>query len=145
LDALKSISPIDLRYTPIEYGEHEGEQRGEHVTSQKRSEKRDRRVKQEAPTAPLTFKESPLWDLIGVRRKSVPPEFADLCERMFANKNGESIFEFMGLCLDGWKALGNHKYPQAFCTAKAKFKNQAKPDARSSPALEELEALPWKK
>lgn len=145
LDAINSISPTDLRYVPIEHGEQQGEQRGEDVTSQKRIEKRNRRVKQEARAASLTFKESPFWDLISVRRKSMPPEFAELCERMYANKNGESIFEFMGLCLDGWKALGNHKYPPAFCTAKAKFKNQAKPNAPNSSALEELEALPWKK
>jgi hypothetical protein len=134
---------MGLRYVRVETGEHEGEQRGEHVTSQKRIEKRDRRVKQEAPLAPLALKESPLWDLISVRRKSMPPEFAELCERMFVSRNEESTFDFMGLCLDGWKALGNHKYPPAFCTAKAKFRNQARPNAPSSPELQELEALPW--
>ena len=62
LDAINSISPIELRYVPIEDGEHrgaqEGEHRGEHVSSQKRSENRDRRQekKKEAPAAPsLSF------------------------------------------------------------------------------------------
>jgi|SRR5579872_252652 len=52
LDAINSISPIDLRYVPIENGEQEGEQRGEHVSSQKRSKNREERKKQTPAAKP---------------------------------------------------------------------------------------------
>jgi len=86
-----------------------------------------------------------IWEAIGIEPMSVPAEFRELCEGFWSRRNGTPLFELMGLCLDGWKALGNHKYPPSFCTAKAKFKNQAKQNAPNSPALEELEALPWKR
>jgi hypothetical protein len=41
LDAISSLSPMDLRYQPIENGELEGEQKGEHVSSQKILETRE--------------------------------------------------------------------------------------------------------
>jgi hypothetical protein len=62
LDAINSISPIDLRYVPVEIGELEGEQRGEHkgehLSPQKRIKNREgRREKKEgAPASPsLSF------------------------------------------------------------------------------------------
>jgi hypothetical protein len=86
-----------------------------------------------------------IWETAEIAPSSVPAEFRELCEGFWAKRNGTPIFELMGLCLDGWKALGNDKYPRAFSAAKAKFKNQASPNTTNSPQLEELEALPWKK
>lgn len=57
LNAIASISPVDLRYFP---GEHMSEQRGEHVSSQKILETRDKRKSQNPaaknpPPADLRF------------------------------------------------------------------------------------------
>lgn len=78
LNALASMSPVDLRYFS---GEHKGEQEAEHASPQKRIENRDRRTKPAAkpPTDPrygpfLEFakaafethhKRPPTWDCFG--------------------------------------------------------------------------------
>jgi hypothetical protein len=53
LDAINSINPMELRYVPIKNGEHGGEQEGEHLSSQMRMEKREKR-KEKNPAAKTT-------------------------------------------------------------------------------------------
>jgi hypothetical protein len=60
LNALSSLSPVDLQYFP---GEQIGEQMGEHVSSQKRSEKR------EEIKPPQTASANPLADTLEVETK----------------------------------------------------------------------------
>lgn len=56
LDAVTSLSPMDLRYVPIENGEHRGEQGGEHLSPQKRSDTGKGKRKESAQAAPsLSF------------------------------------------------------------------------------------------
>jgi hypothetical protein len=84
----------------------------------------------------------PVWKETGVAHNSVPGPFRDVAERMWPTRNGESLFDFMGLVLDTWQALGSKRYPPAWVKRKAELAHQpAKPEAR----LPELEDLPWKK
>jgi hypothetical protein len=83
----------------------------------------------------------PVWQETGVDAMSVSGPFRDVAERMWPTRNGSSLYEFMGVVLDAWQALGGNRYPPAWAKRKAEL---AHSPAKSEP-LPELEDLPWKK
>jgi hypothetical protein len=85
---------------------------------------------------------SELWNQVGVNPEALPKPFRKLCERLFPAKEGQSLGEFMGECMDAWEALGNKTHPRAFAKAKAEIVAKEKEQAVHLP---ELEALPWAK
>jgi hypothetical protein len=64
---------------------------------------------------------SPLWSLIGVNSEELPKPFVELCEGLYLTKNGQPLGQFMGVCMDGWSAMGGRGYPRAFAKAKAEI------------------------
>jgi hypothetical protein len=107
--------------------------------------KEDSAVTQHKDAAVRPLPACDLWNLIGVRREKMPPAFAELSEGLFANKNGQSLSEFMGVCMDGWSAMGKKRYPPEFARAKAKIKaceREKTPLARGLPYLEPMPPLP---
>jgi hypothetical protein len=83
----------------------------------------------------------PVWKETGVDPRRLPGPFRKLCEDLWPTRN-ETIFDFMGLCLDAWNALGNTRYPPAWVRSKAEL---ACSSAKHDPERPELEAIPWKK
>jgi hypothetical protein len=84
----------------------------------------------------------PVWRETGVAAASVPGPFRKLAEDLWPTRNGSSLFEFMGLVLDAWQALGSKHYPQAWVKRKADLPHSS---AKQEPERQELEAIPWQK
>lgn len=84
-----------------------------------------------------------IWKETGVNPLSLPGPFRKLCEDLWLTRNGQTIFEFMGIVLDAWQALGEKGYPPAWVKRKSEIGRAAK--ANQAPGLPELEAIPWKK
>jgi biotin operon repressor len=80
---------------------------------------------------------SELWNLIGVSPEKMPGEFRELCEHLFASKNGQPLAEFVGVCMDGWQALGGKKQPREFVQAANRIREEAK-----NPAPAPIKFLP---
>jgi hypothetical protein len=59
-----------------------------------------------------------LWNLTGVspRHRKIPPPFRELCEALYVTRNGQSMGEFVGVCMDVWESQGN-KIPAPFARA----------------------------
>jgi hypothetical protein len=69
---------------------------------------------------------SELWNLIRVRPEKMPPAFRELCERLYAAKNGQPLSEFVGVCMDGWQALGGARQPREFVQAANRIREHEK-------------------
>jgi hypothetical protein len=82
------------------------------------------------------------WKQVGINPLSIPVPFRKTCEELLAAKNGQPLGEFMGMCMDAWKAFGGKTYPPAFARAKARIVTAEKEQAGLLP---ELEAIPWQK
>jgi hypothetical protein len=83
----------------------------------------------------------PVWKETGIDPKRLPGPFQKLCEDLWPTRGEASLFEFMGLVLDAWQALGSDRYPRVWVRRKAELAHSpAKPEP-----LPELEDLPWKK
>ena len=85
----------------------------------------------------------PVWKETGVDPLRLPGPFRKLCEDFWLTRNGQSTFEFMGIVLDAWQAIGEKGYPPAWVKRKSEIGRAAK--ANQAPELPELEAIPWKK
>ena len=83
----------------------------------------------------------PVWKETGVDPLRLPGPFRKLCEDLWPTRNGDSIFDFMGLVLDAWKALDGRSYPPAWVKRKSELGREPKRE----PERPELEAIPWKK
>src|SRR5262249_20056445 len=70
---------------------------------------------------PLLVGNSPFWKEAGVRADRLPNPFAKLCEDLYVSKNGQTLGEFMGVCMDAWEAMGGKGHPPAFARAKAQI------------------------
>lgn len=84
----------------------------------------------------------PVWKETGVSPDRLPGPFRKLCQDLWATRKGESLFDFMGLVLDGWRALGSDRYPPAWVKRKAEL---AHLPAKTESLRPELEAIPWQK
>jgi hypothetical protein len=84
---------------------------------------------------------SELWNLIGVPPQKMPPEFRELCEGLHANKNGQPMSEFVGVCMDVWESRRNTIPPQ-FAKAAAAIREREKGEKTTKPEMPELEDLP---
>jgi hypothetical protein len=84
-----------------------------------------------------------VWKETGVDPLRLPGPFRKLCEDLWLTRNGQSIFQFMGIVLDAWQAIGEKGYPPAWAKRKSEIGRAAKPNQTSE--LPELEAIPWKK
>jgi hypothetical protein len=82
----------------------------------------DNAVRQSSKTAAS----GELWTLIGVPPQKMPPAFRDLCEQLYAARNGQPLSEFVGACMDGWEALGGGRHPRAFVQAANRIREQEK-------------------
>ena len=69
---------------------------------------------------------SELWNLIGVPPENMPGAFRELCEQLHANKNGQPLSEFVGVCMDGWQALGGKRQPREFVQAANRIREREK-------------------
>jgi hypothetical protein len=69
---------------------------------------------------------SELWKLIGVPPEKMPGAFRELCEQLHANKNGQPLSEFVGVCMDGWQALGGKRQPREFVQAANRIREREK-------------------
>jgi hypothetical protein len=78
-----------------------------------------------------------LWNLIGVSPQKMPPAFRELCEQLYAQKNGQPLAEFVGVCMDGWQALGGTRQPREFVHAANRIREQGK-----NPAPAPIRPLP---
>jgi len=83
----------------------------------------------------------PVWRETGVTADSVPGPFRKLAEEFWPTRNGSSLFDFMGLVLDAWQALGSKSYPRSWVKRKAGLGHSA----AKGPERPELEAIPWQK
>jgi hypothetical protein len=85
-----------------------------------------------------------LWNLLGVPSEKMPPPFRELCEQLYATRNGQSLSEFVGVCMDGWEAMGGGRHPRQFVQAanRVRAKEERKPSLSTVP---ELESIPWAK
>lgn len=86
-----------------------------------------------------------IWKATGVDPSTLPGAFRELCQKLWPTRNGASLFEFMGTCLDGWEALGNRRYPGTFCKAKAELEKRGQTQSSTVSEVPELEELPWRK
>ena len=84
---------------------------------------------------------SAVWKETGVNPAGLTGPFRKLCEDLWPTRSG-TIFDFMGLVLDAWQALGGNKYPAAWAKRKAELAHLS---AKHEPERPELEAIPWKK
>ena len=85
---------------------------------------------------------SEFWGSVGINPASLPRPFRKTCEELLATKNRQPLGEFMGVCMDAWKAFGGKTYPPALARAKARILTAEKEQAGRLP---ELEAIPWQK
>jgi hypothetical protein len=85
---------------------------------------------------------SPLWNLVGLRPENLPLEFVRLCEGLFLAKGGQSLAEFVGVCMDSWQVLGN-KIPGPFARAATTLRERQRIEPQPKP-LEFLPELPFK-
>jgi hypothetical protein len=85
---------------------------------------------------------SSVWKETGVDPLRLPGPFRKLCEDLWPTRSG-TLFDFMGLVLDAWQALGNTKYPPAWVKRKAELGRT--PSAKQESELIELESIPWQK
>jgi hypothetical protein len=83
----------------------------------------------------------PVWTETGVDPVSLPGPFQKLCLDLWPTRKGASLFDFMGLVLDAWKALDGRGYPPAWVKRKSELGREPKRE----PERPELEAIPWKK
>lgn len=83
----------------------------------------------------------PVWKETGVDPLGLPGPFREHCERLWPTRSG-SLFDFMGMVLDGWNALGNARYPPAWVRRKAEL---GRSSPKQEPERHELQAIPWKK
>jgi hypothetical protein len=107
------------------------------LTGEKARNKEDATVDATVDTAAALF-----WKRVGVIPVSLPGAFRKTCEELLRTKNGQPLGEFMGVCMDTWKALGGKTYPPAFARAKARIAAKEKEQVGRLP---ELEAIPWQK
>jgi hypothetical protein len=42
-----------------------------------------------------------LWTVLGIAAQKMPPAFRELCEQLYATKNGQPLCEFVGACMRG--------------------------------------------
>lgn len=82
-----------------------------------------------------------LWILLGIPPEKMPPAFRELCEQLYAAKNGQPLAEFVGVCMDGWEALGGGKHPRAFVQAANRIREQERHETQEP--MRELVAEPW--
>ena len=85
---------------------------------------------------------SELWQVLGVRPRSIPPALRELAEGLYATRNGQSLCEFVGLCMDLWVDSGN-KIPPQFAKAAAEIRDREKRTKVAVCEMPELEAIPW--
>jgi hypothetical protein len=86
----------------------------------------DNAVRQSSKTAEPPARDSELWNLLGVRPEKMPGRFRELCEQLYAAKNGQPLSEFVGACMDGWQALGEKRQPREFVQAATRIREEAK-------------------
>lgn len=80
---------------------------------------------------------SEIWSLLSVHPEKLPPAFRELCEGLYARKNGQPLSEFVGACMDGWEVLGGKKQPREFVQAANRIREEAK-----NPAPAPIKPLP---
>jgi len=69
----------------------------------------------------------PCWKAMGVRPCG-PEPFRRLVETRWAERNGQSLAEFMGQVLDAWDLIrGRRKRPRPFCQTLRRIREQACP------------------
>jgi len=87
-----------------------------------------------------------LWGLIGIPEndRNLHPEFRELAEGLFATRNGQSLREFMGVCMDLWQSQGN-KIPAPFARAARDIRNRESDKQQNTSERPELEEIPWAK
>lgn len=66
-----------------------------------------------------------VWNLLGIRPEEMHPEFRELCEGLYANKNGQPMSEFVGVCMNLWASRRN-KIPPQFARAASRIREEAK-------------------
>jgi hypothetical protein len=66
-----------------------------------------------------------VWEEIGVDPRPLSLEFRELCEGLYATRNGQPMSEFVGLCMDVWESRGN-KIPPRFARAAAEIREHEK-------------------
>jgi hypothetical protein len=86
--------------------------------------------------------ESPLWKLVGLRPERLPAEFVRLCEGLYSAKGGQSLEEFMGVCMDSWQVLGN-KIPGPFVRAAMTLRERKRLEPEATP-IAFLPEVPFK-
>jgi hypothetical protein len=85
---------------------------------------------------------SELWQVLGVRARSIPPALRELAEGLYAARNGQPMSEFVGLCMDLWADSGN-KIPPQFAKAAVEIRQREKQTKVAACEMPELEAIPW--
>lgn len=60
---------------------------------------------------------SEFWTSTGLNPARLPAEFRSLCESLVPTRDGQTLGEFMGVCMDGWEALGAKRQPREFVQA----------------------------
>lgn len=97
-----------------------------------------------AAATTLTPSNHPLWaELSGkVGPESLPYELVELCEKMYSTRGSQSLYDFMGACMDTWESRG-HGIPRLFAQAKSALAVTAPEKAEpSTPPAKPITFLP---
>lgn len=97
----------------------------------------DREVRRERGEK-AALRRSPFWEAIGVKPETLPAALVELCEGLYPLRGDQSLFEFLGACMDAWQAQGQ-KIPPALARAKARLRVAARPEDPSPFPVAEVE------
>jgi hypothetical protein len=82
------------------------------------------------------------WKVVELNPANLPVEFVRLCEGLYLAKGGQSLVEFVGVCMDSWQVLGN-KIPGAFARSATTLREKQRIEPQPKP-LTFLPELPFK-
>jgi hypothetical protein len=86
------------------------------------------------------------WEAVGINPldRGIPPRLREQWEGLYATRNGQSVGELIGLCMDLWESAGN-KIPRLFAKAAETVRGREKKGKpKTTPSLPELEPIPWR-
>ena len=96
--------------------------------------------KQEAVSSGAALPLPAFWKELGIDPVGLSGEVRELCEGLYAGKNGQSPVEFLSACMDGIQGMGLRIPPQI---AGAKTRLKANGNADHKEPIPELDAEPW--
>jgi hypothetical protein len=105
-------------------------------------EVRSEREKEKKQPPALIAGKSSFWKESGISSEKLPGPFVAMCDDLCATRNGQSLNDFMGACMDAWELQGQ-KIPALF--ARAAKATRENPGSQQAPAVKFLPEIPFQK